>query len=103
MKIGATLDRVFTLYTDEESGVPLDVTDWTATVVLASYDLGENEAVSLTLGAGLTQPTANTLRVTTEITAAAFNVGLGRWHLKLVSPDGETYFPEDGKLIVGAP
>jgi hypothetical protein len=101
VKIGETLDRVFTLYADDAGTVPLDLSGWTAAVVLSSY--GENEAVSLTLGAGLTQPTANTLRVTTAITATAFNVGLGRWRLQLVSPKGTTYFPENGKLIVGAP
>ena len=103
VKLGETLDRVLTIYADDEGTLPLNLTGWTTEVELAPFDLGENPAVTLTQVVGLTKPAVNQLRMTTLVDPNVFAVGLGSWFLRLVSPEGEVYFPDGGKLVVGAP
>lgn len=102
---GETLDVTLTLYSDEAESVPRDLTGSTLEAVLEPYNLGENAAVALVAGNGLTiaEPKNGQVRVVKAISAAVFDVGLGHWYLKRTDAAGRVTYPRSGKLVVGRP
>lgn len=103
--LGETLDVVIPLFSDEEGLVPRDLSGSIVEVTLMPYNLGEDAPVVLTLAQGLTVEGEhhNQVRIVKAINSGLFDVGLGRWSMKVVDAAGKVDFPKAGRLTVGKP
>jgi len=100
--VGQTLSEQFDCFLDDDHTIPFDLTGYTLQATLNIPSLGEDAAVTLTPGSGMTVDAANGI-VALTCPTDGWKVGRGSWHLQATDASNEISYPLRGVLYVGNP